>query len=234
MYNILTMSDDPLVFSELQALLKKDFFTIYSHKRSELEINIEQLKRSDFILLHLGHQDNENEMMIQTIKKHAICPLYVFSKDHKADQVSRFLEIGSEGHIDIPFKAEMVAPRIKAVLRFLHQIKRTPPNTLRFGRLSLHLDNHEVFIDDKPILLTNVEFKIFELLVENKDTVVSKDKIIHYVWDQDVSATDNALGIHITRLRKKLSCSDEFNLIETIWGLGYRLNLKLCENSNNN
>lgn len=231
MYNILVISEDEAPFSELCHLLKKDFFSVYSSSCKEVQNTMEELRQYDFILLHLGQDDEENAKKISSIKNHCVCPLYVFSEGHTPEEVSKLLEYGSEGHIEIPFRAEMVAPRIKAVLRFLHQIKRNTPNTLRYGRLLLHLDNREVLIDDKQISLTNVEFKIFQILVEHRETVVSKDKIIHYVWDEDSSATDNALGIHITRLRKKLNCEPGYDLIETIWGLGYRLNLELCEKS---
>ena len=102
---------------------------------------------------------------------------------------------------------------------------------MRLGRLVLHLDNRELHIDQHVLSLTKVEFKILHLLIDHKESVVSKDTIIHYVWDEDSSATDNALGIHITRLRKKIMeiCDEDF--IETIWGLGYRINLKACEKS---
>lgn len=231
MYNILIVSEDLDPFSELCHLLKKDFFSVYQKTCNDLQESLQDLRQYDFILLHLGKDDHENAHRITSIKNHCVCPLYVFSEDHTPEDVAKLLELGSEGHIEIPFKAEIVAPRIKAVLRFLHQVKRSTPNTLRYGRLLLHLDNREVMIDNKQIPLTNVEFKIFQILVEHRETVVSKDKIIHYVWDEDSSATDNALGIHITRLRKKLGCESENELIETIWGLGYRLNLNLCDKS---
>ena len=89
--------------------------------------------------------------------------------------------------------------------------------------------NHQIKKGDETYHLTNVEYKILTILLESKDETVTKDRIINYVWDNDKSATDNALGIHITRLRKKLTYDQRTQLIETIWGVGYRLNYKLCE-----
>lgn len=223
------VSDNPQPFQDLLHLFKKDFFSVYESPFKEQEKKTEELKQYDFILLHLDYDTKENAKRIAYLKSHSVCPLYVFSKGHQPEEISMLLEQGSEGHIEIPFHARTVASRIKAVLRFLHQIKRTAPNILRYGRLIVKLDNREVLMDNKNIPLTNVEFKIFQVLLEHGETVVSKDKIIHAVWDQDVSATDNALGIHITRLRKKLKCDNDEDLIETVWGLGYRLNLELCE-----
>ncbi|MDY0278884.1 MAG: response regulator transcription factor [Acholeplasma sp.] len=229
MYNILVISKNLKPFEELIALLKKDFFNVYSYVSIQSASSPDEFRQYDFILLHLDDDDKKNILHITEIKKNCACPLYVFSESHDADNVSHLLEAGSEGHIEIPFRAKSVAPRIKAVLRFLHQVKRGVPNTLRYGRLTLHLDNREILIDNQKIPLTNVEFKIIQILIEHRESVVSKDKIIHYVWDESSSATDNALGIHITRLRKKIVCNPNSDLIETVWGLGYRLNLESCE-----
>jgi len=227
MYNILIISKDERPFKDLIDLLKKDFLNVYLYPTIEDANAHDELRQYDFILLHIAN-DNDVKTIIE-IKNHCTCPLYVFSDDLDHNKIAHYLESGSEGHVEIPFRAEVIVPRIKAVLRFLHQVKRGAPNVLRYGKLTLHLDNREVLIDGNKVPLTNVEFKIFQILVEHREAVVSKDKIIHYVWNEDTSATDNALGIHITRLRKKLACKPDEELIETVWGLGYRLNLEQCE-----
>ena len=227
MYNILIIAKDEKPFIHLINLLRRDFLNVYTYPSIEMANANDELRQFDFILLLI--ESEQDVKTIIEIKNHCICPLYVFSSDHEPSRITHYLESVSEGHVEIPFKPEVVAPRIKAVLRFLHQVRRGVPNTLRYGRLTLHLDNHEVLIDDNKIPLTKVEFKIIQILVEHREAVVSKDKIIHHVWNEDTSATDNALGIHITRLRKKLTCKPDQDLIETVWGLGYRLNLEQCE-----
>ena len=185
----------------------------------------------DFVLMHLDDHPNGNLHQITFVKSLANVPLYVFSTDDDPDVIASYLEHGSEGHIGIPFDPKVTASRLKAVLRFLHTVQRPINHIQRLGRLHVYLDNREVSIDGHRIQLTEVEFKIVKTLIENRDVTVSKDRIIHAVWNNDDSATDNALGIHITRLRKKLKCADGEDLIETVWGLGYRLNVKRCETS---
>ncbi|HPG43099.1 MAG TPA: response regulator transcription factor [Acholeplasmataceae bacterium] len=229
MYNILVISKELKPFEDLISLFKRDFFNVYTFASLHTAISPDHFRKYDFILLHLEDNDTKHIELIKEIKDNCSCPLYVFSKTHSAEEASHLLEAGSEGHIEIPFSAQAVAPRIKAVLRFLSQLKKGTSRAIRYGRLSLNIDNREILIDDRKIPLTNVEFKIVHLLIEHREMVVTKDKIIHYVWDENSSATDNALGIHITRLRKKLVCKDNEDLIETVWGLGYRLNLEQCE-----
>lgn len=233
MYNILVVADDPAPLSRLIDLLRKDFLSVFNLAFDELDSHLDTLKTYDFVLLVLESDEINNIRRILQIKLNCVCPLYVFSKERTEEDVIKLLEYGAEGHIQIPFRAEIVMPRIKSVLRFLHQVKRGSPVQMRFGRLILHIDNREVTVDGVQIPLTNVEFKILQILAEHRDSVVSKEKIISRVWDQDQSATDNALGIHITRLRKKLVCLPHPDLIETVWGLGYRLNLAACEENKN-
>lgn len=229
MYNILVLSKDSSKLRDLTDLLKRDFFTLYEHPYEAKDTYQSILHEIDFVIMELSESFHENIIRIQDIKHQLKAPLYVFSNETNKDNIQRYLEQGSEGHIDIPFDAELTAARIKAVLRFLHNVHQPNHSIQKLGRLLFHQDNHEIIMGERRILLTDVEFKIVKILIENRDVAVSKDRIIHAVWDNDDSATDNALGIHITRLRKKLKCIDGTDLIETVWGLGYRINIKQCE-----
>lgn len=229
LYNLLLISNDVTPYIELIDYFKRDFFNVYSEALDYLDSSPQELDSYDFILLHLNASEANNIKMIQLIKQHAVCPLYLFSRNHLPTEKALLMEHGAEGHIDIPFSSQEVSSRIKAVLRFLNNVKRNSHQSIKVGKLVINFDNREVVYEGHRIKLTNVEYKLLKILVEHHDNLVSKDKIIRYVWDDDLSATDNALGIHITRLRKKLKCQDDVQMIETVWGLGYRLNLKACE-----
>lgn len=228
MHNLLILTDDHQPFLELIDHFRKDFFSVFVKPLHYLKSSIDDLNGFDFILLALTENESDNFMMIQTIKEHAICPLYIFSSNLNDEDKSRYLEYGAEGHVTIPYNSKIMTARIKSVLRFINKLKHVKQNVIKIGKLIISMDNREIIYDGEQIQLTKVEFRILKILAEHKNSVVSKDKIIHYVWDQDSSATDNALGIHITRLRKKIKC-EQSQIIETVWGLGYRLNHKLCE-----
>lgn len=225
------VGDSPAIFLELEENLRKDFFSIFHYRFNEIEDHLSALHDFDFVLMHIDSKKAVPVQTIQQIKGHSRSPLYAFSEGYTVDDVTQLMEYGCEGHVAIPYHAAVTAARIKAVLRFLNQIRHKSHNVINAGRFSMHVDNREVYFDDEIIQLTKVEFRILKLLIEHRDTVVSKDKVIHTVWDDDTSATDNALGIYITRLRKKLPLCDGHELIETVWGLGYRLNLKICQHA---
>ncbi len=229
MYNILFISSDVTPFLELQQELKKDFLSVYEYSHDAFEEYKMILQDIDFVIMRVEHSFDDTVQTMKMIKTFAKAPLYLLTDHLSEDEITHYMEQGAEGNIELPYNAKMVAARIKAVLRFLHSVERPHTNIQRLGRIQLHLDNREMIVDGQVIPLTEVEFRIVKLLVDNRDLAVSKDRIIQTVWDHNDSATDNALGIHITRLRKKLKCSDGHELIETVWGLGYRINLKHCE-----
>jgi len=233
MFDILILTEESNLFNEMIDIFKKEFFMVDVRNLNSIEHHANDVHHYDFILVHLEFLELANERIIKTIKSRCKCPLYVFSKNHTDDEKAKLMEFGAEGHIDIPFNSMIVAARVKAVLRFLNSLKKTKDNTIQIGPILVDLDNYLIVENDKFTNLTNVEHKILKILLEHRDHTVTKDDIIRYVWDDDTSATDNALGIHITRLRKKMSCGDQIEIIETIWGVGYRLNFRLCDKVHN-
>jgi len=228
-FDILILTEEPKYFEELLEIFKKKFYKTNIKNLEFMDQHFSDIQNYDFILIQLDYAEHTNERIIKNIKSKSLCPLYIFSKNQSDTEKVKLMEFGAEGQIDIPFNGMVVASRIKAVLRFLNSLKKVKDTTIAIGPLLIDLDNYS--INDNGILanLTNVEHKILKILLENRDNTVTKDDIIRFVWDDDTSATDNALGIHITRLRKKMNCGDRGEIIETIWGIGYRLNFRLCE-----
>ncbi len=185
----------------------------------------------DFICLHLEYNDLINQHIIANIKRYSKVPLYIFGRNHTSEDRAKLLNAGSEGYIEIPFSNIELFARIRAVIKYITHLTKRNVKKIVAGPIVIDLSNHQIKNGDDVHKLTNVEYKILNILLDSKDETVTKDRIINFVWSDDKSATDNALGIHITRLRKKLAYEQHIQLIETVWGVGYRFNNKLCEQS---
>ena len=229
MYKIafVTTIKDP--FLNLAEIFSKNNVQVRFINVDEVGQHRSKLMDCDFVCLHLEYNDLINQHIISNIKKTTRVPLYIFGRNHSDDERVKLLNAGSEGYIQFPFSDIELYARMMSVLKFLNQLTNKNINRFHFGPFEIDMANHQIKNGDESYHLTNVEYKILSILLESKDETVTKDRIINYVWDNDKSATDNALGIHITRLRKKLTYDPRLQLIETIWGVGYRLNYKLCE-----
>ncbi len=137
------------------------------------------------------------------------------------------LDTGADDYIAKPFGVMELIARIKAVLRRSHKSSLSSPtvnaNTLSAGNglLVLNYDFHKVYINDKEVTLTLKEFELLHYLLQNKNIVISRDKIMDEVWDYNYAAETRTVDVHIKTLRQKLGVASK--LIETIRGVGYKI-----------
>jgi two-component system KDP operon response regulator KdpE len=216
-------------FKELIKIFHDNQYEIINLTMNDIDGNKTTFSEVDFICLNLEYNDIINQHLISSIKEKSKVPLYIFGQNHTDLEKIALFNAGSEGYIDIPFSSVEVYGRINAVIKYLNKLTKKDIKKIIYGPMEIDLSNHTIKNDKKIYHLTKVEYKILTVLLNRKDETVTKDRIIDFVWDNDKSATDNALGIHITRLRKKIEHNPNMQLLETVWGIGYRLNYKLCE-----
>jgi DNA-binding response OmpR family regulator len=144
--------------------------------------------------------------------------IFVTAKDQIADKV-KGLKLGADDYIVKPFEALELLARVEAVLRRTKPVKRkfTIENTV------IYLDEHLVTVDNKPVNLTNREFELLEVLINNCNLALSREKLLNLVWGHDYFGDTRTVDVHITKLRKKLRLE---NHIKTVYKLGYRLEMQ--------
>ena len=129
------------------------------------------------------------------------------------------LDTGADDYLVKPFGMMEMISHIKAVLR--RTAPKTSKNVLSTGKLSLNLDEHSVFADDKKVVLTFKEFELLKIFMENPGKVFSRDALLEKVWGADYYGETRTVDVHIGTLRTKLGeCGD---YIETVRGVGYRM-----------
>lgn len=223
MKNILLICRDFRYFAALIDHFEKDKYQFRVENFSFIGKLLQEDQVYDFVFLELDELYEDNIKMISFINDEYLSPLFVFSRDDHELEKKAYHDQGAEGYVEIPFSSLIVSARVKAIMSFMDR-KRSNSFTFKIGPLSIDIKNRTIYNNNKKMKLTVVESKILKILLENIGTVVPKDLIINFAWQNDKSATDNALGIQITRLRNKLHFSNEFEVIETIWGTGYKLN----------
>ncbi|MFA7055778.1 MAG: response regulator transcription factor [Acholeplasmataceae bacterium] len=230
MYNILILTNDVEPFRELETLLKEEFFHV-----TTIILNGDDIKKCnnlgdyDLVCTNLFFPNGIHVKILNELTMMTRCPILSFYNDLTNEEILKILQSGATSHLRFNHPPKLVVAKIKSILRMMHKVYKHHHEKIFAGPITIDLDNREIINNGLMSPITNVEYKILRVLVENKDQTVTKDLLIHRVWDDDGSATDNALGIHITRLRKKLMCHNTYSLIETVWGVGYRLNLKQCQ-----
>ncbi len=162
------------------------------------------------------------------IRKRFAAPIiFLTAYSGESDKVMGF-SVGADDYIVKPFSNAELLMRIKAILRrtandacISEPVRKSVKNRLAFADAFLDLDSQSVIKDEKSIALTYTEFKILELLLNNRKQIFSLDRIYQSVWD-DNAVGDSAIMVHIKNIRKKLGDnSREPTYIKTAWGRGY-------------
>ncbi|MBR0145839.1 MAG: response regulator transcription factor [Eubacterium sp.] len=94
---------------------------------------------------------------------------------------------------------------------------------LSYGTITLDTESAQVTVKGEPLGLTTKEYEILRLFMENPTKLFSKANLFESVWNEEYYPEDQALKVHMSNLRSKLRKMDDFDYIETVWGMGYRL-----------
>jgi DNA-binding response OmpR family regulator len=135
------------------------------------------------------------------------------------------LELGAEDYITKPFSLRELVARVRTALRRGKvRAVQTPPVVYKGRHLVVDFDAVSIIVDEKPVRLTRREFELLRFLVENRNRVLSRDRLLERVWGFDRQIETRSVDVHVGRLRNKLGPAGK--QIETVIGLGYRF----CEN----
>jgi DNA-binding response OmpR family regulator len=144
------------------------------------------------------------------------------ARTSESDRVAG-LDLGADDYVTKPFSLRELAARVRAVLRR----RRASADEARQARytgkhLTADFDAVAVTVDAKPVRLTRREFELLRFLVENRNRVLSRDRLLERVWGYDRFIETRSVDVHVGRLRAKLGPAGQ--QIETVIGLGYRFN----------
>lgn len=154
----------------------------------------------------------------------AIPILMVTAKQDTADIV-RGLGLGADDYITKPFDPMILLARVKSHLARYQRLRPVEAEEIAFikqGELEIYPDNWQVFLKGQEIKLANREFELLVYLAKNKGRVLSKDQLFEKIWGYDYLGDSATVTVHINRLRDKLGP----DIIETVWGAGYRFKAK--------
>ena len=219
MKRIMIVEDDKVISEELYNLLKSSNYEaiiLTDFKNAKNEI----LKSGvDLILLDINIPILNGEILLKEIRKESHIPvIMVTSKDNESDEVISY-SYGADDYITKPYNPTILLLKISALLKRCEMNK----TIINYKDLVFDIGKGIVKNNDKEIILTKNEIIIFNMLLSNKDRIVTKDELMTELWNNDEYINDNALTVNISRLRSKLEDMDYPNIIETRKGIGYRI-----------
>jgi two-component system response regulator ChvI len=154
--------------------------------------------------------------------------IFLTSKEDQIDEVFGF-KMGAEDFVRKPFSQRILIERVKAILRRrmpgegAAASKNIPTKVIERGQLRMDSERHNCTWMDVPIVLTVTEFRILQALVSRPGVVKSRDALMDAAYDDQIYVDDRTIDSHVKRLRIKFRSVDlAFDMIETLYGVGYR------------
>ncbi len=145
--------------------------------------------------------------------------LMLTARDAVEDRVAG-LNCGADDYLVKPFVEEELLARITAILR---RGDRPVLGVVEAGALRVDLAARVVTYDGKPVSLGTTEFRLLEFLARNAGIALSRAQIVERIWDYDFDGSSNIVDVYVSQLRRKLKSLGAASIIETVWGIGYRL-----------
>lgn len=145
--------------------------------------------------------------------------ILVTARDAVMDKVSG-LDAGADDYITKPFAIEELLARIRVALK-RKGASAAVSRQLTVGKVTIDQDRHEVCVDGNPVELTNYEFELLRILMENCNIVLDRERLINEIWGYDYDGETNVVDVYIRHLRTKIDDKYGIKLIQTVRGVGY-------------
>ena len=223
-FRVLVVDDDPDMQGFLVRMLQGEGMRADAVADGDAALLHSIASPPDLVLLDVmlpGHTDGL--ALCRWIRSTSDLPvILVTARGDEADRIVG-LELGADDYVTKPFSPRELATRVKTVLRRARTSER-PPTRLEVGPLALDAAKHEVLKDGRALTLTAKEFELLWFLASNANRVFSRDQLMHRVWGYSSALDTGTVTVHVRRLREKLEDDPSKPvLLETVWGVGYRL-----------
>lgn len=219
---VLLIEDDTSTVKSLELLLKRESVTVDSTNFGQYGLEVGKIYDYDGIILDLMLPDIEGIEVIKRLRAANITtPIIVLSGLSDPNNKVVCLDAGADDYVTKPFDTKELVARILAVIR---RSKGHAESIIKIGRMTVNLQTHHVYVDEKPLHLTGKEYAILELLCLRKGSTLTKDAFLNHLYGGMDEPELKIIDVFICKLRKKLmDVLDGECYIETVWGRGYTI-----------
>jgi DNA-binding response OmpR family regulator len=181
--------------------------------------------KPDLVILDIMLPGANGLDICKEIRKQSQVPIIMLTaRDEVTDKVVG-LEVGADDYLTKPFHPQELVARAKALLRRA-RLEPDAPKLIRAGKLEVDLERHEVRHEQAKVQLRPKEFDLLTLLARHPGRVFQRSELLDLVWGYDFPGYTRTVDVHVQQLREKLAAAGVTEpSIETVWGVGYRLEL---------
>lgn len=221
--NILLLVDDPQELSELEGAIASLGFDIYTSKTPTKVRGIFYERDYKLVIIHFRNQPLKGLEICAWIRSESTTPILMITARNEVVDEQMAIRAGANDYIVKPIERRILLARINQQVQRNDSHLKHPHDCVKVGNFEIDLARHEFLVDGKEVPLTNHEYRLMNLLMDNADAVVSRDEIIEIFGGASPIGSDHLIDTHVYRLRKKFAMHGIENSIDTVRGVGLKL-----------
>ncbi len=223
MATVLVVDDDPIVLNVVVRYLERDGFRALTAADGEAARALLERESPSLVVLDVMLPGIDGLSLCRWIRSKSDLPVILLTaRGEEADRIVG-LELGADDYVTKPFSPRELATRVRTVLR---RTTSSPPQAeqLEIGELVLNAATREVRRNGELLKLTAREFDLLWFLASNPNHVFSRDQLMDRIWGYAAACDSGTVTVHVRRLREKIERDpSQPQLLETVWGVGYRV-----------
>ena len=223
---ILVVDDEQRIIDLAKMYLEQDGYSVMSATHGVQALRAILEDKPSLVVLDLMLPGMDGLEVCRRVRNKSDVPIIMLTA--RGDDIDKIvgLELGADDYLTKPFNPRELVARIKAILRRADRSgpDKNAPTDIAIGNLRIDLQRRVVEVAGRSVDLRMKEFDLLQTLMENKGMVFSRDRLLNVVWGYDFAGETRTVDVHIAHLRHKLKGMEA--VIETVWGVGYKLNEK--------
>ena len=217
----MVVDDEVAIRDLIKEVLQLAGFEVSTCEDGLTALNLIRREKFDLIILDVNLPKLDGFALLQKVRESAPAqPIILISARTDKEDVTHGLRLGADDYIRKPFGIEELVLRVENRLR-----RESSAVELTCGPIGLNESQHKVTYEGRAIELSPTEFSLLQVLMENQNRVLTKEKLLDLVWGMDFATSTNVVDTYISYLRKKLHIND-FEGIKTVRGIGFKLESK--------
>ena len=221
---ILIVDDEPKIVKLARDYLERSGFRVTTAASGPAALAAARADKPDLIVLDLNLPGMDGLDVCRHLRRESDVPIIMLTA--RVEETDRLigLELGADDYIIKPFSARELVARVRAVLRRTRGVVHQP-GVVRAGSLEIDLHGHRATLDEEPLHLTRIEFKLLAFLAQHSGQAFSRERLLEHLHGHTHDGFDRSIDAHIKNLRRKIEpdLSDPTYIL-TVYGVGYRFN----------
>ena len=223
MTKILIVDDDAHIRELIRLFLKKEGFDLYEAADGLQALAITEKVKADLAIIDIMMPNMDGWELCQSLRDFSDIPILMLTAKGETSQKVKGFKLGADDYLVKPFEPIELVMRVKALLK---RYNIAVSQTLSIGDLKMNRSTYEISYQDQKYTLPLKEFELLFKLGGYPGKTFSREELIEDIWGYDYEGDERTVDVHIKRIRERFPEAEFPFRIKTIWGLGYRLELK--------